>query len=179
MMSRVFLGVVAIALTGQVARSQGLTSVVDAKLMLETDAVHAGSTVKAAAEAHIASGFHINDHHPSLDYLIPTELKILPTKQVEIEKIDYPKGKPSKFAFAEQPLSVYQGTLLIPLTLKVSGGIQPGNYELKGKLAYQACNDHACLPPTSVPVSLNVKVVAPGAPVKRTNESFFSKLHFN
>jgi hypothetical protein len=43
-----------------------------------------------------------------------------------------------------------------------------GNYEVKGQLAYQACNDHACLPPASVPLLFSFKVVRRGAPVRRS-----------
>src|SRR5262245_15342766 len=99
---------------------QGSSQVVQARMLLATDRVHAGSNVKAAVEAQVAMGFHINDHHPTLDYLIPTEVKFEPTKQVTVEKIIYPRGQPKKFAFADQPLSVYEGSLLLGVLLKIA-----------------------------------------------------------
>ena len=158
------------------ALGQNNPPVVDAHALLSTDAAHPGSTVKAAVEAHIASGYHINDHHPSLDYLIPTELKLEPTKQVEIEKVVYPKGEAKKFAFADAPLSVYEGALVVGAKLKVAPTVPPGSYALKGKLTYQACNDHACLPPASVPVTLALKVVDRSVPLKRVNADVFGKI---
>ena len=148
-------------------------------MMLATDAAHPGSTVEAAVEAQIASGYHINDHHPSLDYLIPTELQLEPSKQVSVEKVVYPKGEPQKFAFADRPLSVYEGSLVVRARLKLATGLAPGTYTLKGKLAYQACNDHACLPPASAPLTLTLKVVDRGVPLKRVNADVFRKISFN
>jgi hypothetical protein len=153
--------------------AQAGAPVVDARMVLATDAVHPGSAAKAAVVAQIAPGYHINDHKPSLDYLIPTELKLEPGKQVEVTKIDYPKGELLKLAFSDTPLSVYQGKIAVVATLKVAPATAPGSYSVKGKFAYQACNDHACLPPTSVPVMLSVKVVGRDVPVKRVNADVF------
>lgn len=153
--------------------------IVTAKAMSSTEGAHPGSTVKMAVEAEIATGYHINDHHPSLDYLIPTELKLDPGKGISVEKLVYPKGEPVKLAFSDQPLSVYQGTLVIGAMLRLAPGLPPGAYSLKGKLDYQACNDHACLPPASIPVVVTVKVVDKGVPVKRVNADVFSHIQFN
>jgi DsbC/DsbD-like thiol-disulfide interchange protein len=148
--------------------------VVEARMVLATDAVHPGSPAQAAVVAQIASGYHINDHKPSLDYLIPTELKLEPDKPVEVTKIDYPKGELVKLAFSDSPLSVYQGKIVVGTTLRTAPATAPGSYTVKGKFAYQACNDHACLPPKSVPVTLSVKVVGREVPLKAVNTDVFS-----
>lgn len=147
--------------------------IVTARTVLDSDAAHPGSTVQAAVVAQIAPGYHINDHKPTLDYLIPSELKLEAVPEVAIQDVLYPHGKLVKFAFEDQSLSVYEGTLVVKVLLKVGGTTKPGDYTLKGKFAYQACNDHACLPPTSVPVEITVKVVRAGASVKRLNEDVF------
>lgn len=143
-------------------------------MVLATDAVHSGSLAKAAVVAQIPSGYHINAHKPSLDYLIPTELELEANKQVEVAKIDYPKGELVKLAFSDAPLLVYQGKIALGATLKVAPATAPGSYTLKGKFAYQACNDHACFPPASVPVALRVKVVGRDVPVKQVNADVFN-----
>ena len=152
------------------------TQVVQARALLATDGAHAGASLKAAIKAQIASGYHINDHHPTLEYLIPTEVKFNPSKQISVDRVIYPKGEPTKFAFADQPLSVYQGTLLVGVLLRVAPGVPVGNYELEGKLAYQACNETACLPPASAPLALSVKVVDRGVPSKPVNTDVFSRI---
>lgn len=149
--------------------------VVHARAVLETDGAHAGSTVHAAVVAQISSGYHINDHKPSHEYLIPTELKMETSPQVAIQNITYPPGQAIKFDFDDEKLSVFQGTLVVKADLKIARGTSPGDYTLKGKLAYQACNDRACFPPTSVPVEMQLKVVKPGAPLKHVNEDVFKR----
>jgi len=150
-------------------------SVVEAHVVLATDAAHAGSSLKAAVVAQITSGYHINDHKPTLDYLIPTELKLDSTKEIAVGNVTYPKGTLVKFGFSDTALSVYQDSLLVGATLKIAPATPPGSYVLKGSLAYQACNDHACLAPANVPLMLSVKVVAPGVAVKRVNEDVFNR----
>lgn len=153
--------------------------VVTGEMLLETDGVHAGSAVKAALVAEVAPGYHINDHVPSLDYLIPTELKLQPGGPLSLGSVIYPKGVDRKFTFLEKPISVYEGRLVVGVPVKVAANTQPGVYQLKGALDYQACNDRACLAPTSLPLILTVKVVTRNASVRRVNSDAFSGLKFN
>ncbi len=167
-----------ICVAAGVAEDQRPSAVVEARMLLATDAARVGSTTQAAVVAQIAPGYHVNDHEPTLDYLIPTELKLEPSKRVSVAKVVYPKGQLKKFAFSDIQLSVYEGTLEVGALLKIARTTQPGTYTLKGKLAYQACNDHACLPPRSVPLTLPVKVVSRGASVKRINGDVFDRINF-
>ena len=153
--------------------------VVSGHLVLDANAVHAGSTVKAAVVADVESGYHINDHVPSLDYLIPTELKLQPAAPLTIGDTKYPKGSPQKFSFLETPISVYQGKLVVGAEIKVALDAKPGTYDLKGSLDYQACNDRACLPPTSLPLTLSVKVVPRSVATRPANADVFHGLKFN
>lgn len=166
------------AAIGQPA-AQKPPQVVQARMVLGMDAVHAGTSIRTAAVARIAEGFHINAHHPSLDYLIPTELKLETSPKLSIEKLVYPEGELKTFAFSDTPLSVYQGSVVVGALVKVARATPPGEYSLKGKFSYQACNDHACLPPTSVPVVLTVKVVGKRVPLKPVNREVFEQIHFN
>jgi DsbC/DsbD-like thiol-disulfide interchange protein len=149
--------------------------VVEASAVLETNAAHPGATVHAAVVAKITPGYHINDHKPSHDYLIPTELKMEPNDHVSVQDIKYPPGTPIKFEFDDAKLSVYEGTLVVRAALKIATGTPPGDYTLKGKLAYQACNERACFPPASVPVELVFKVVRASVPLKRVHGELFKR----
>lgn len=161
------------------ARGQNAKSLLDARTALAADGASPGSTLKAAVVARVAEGFHINDHHPSLDYLIPTELKIEETKQVSVERIVYPKGNQLKFSFSDMALSVYEGEVLVGAILKIGRSARPGLYTLRGKFSYQACNDHACFPPASVPLTYTVKVVRRGVHLKRLNPDVFDRIKFD
>jgi DsbC/DsbD-like thiol-disulfide interchange protein len=167
-MKTFFFTCIFVCLAASGAWAQTPEQVVTAKVVMASPVARANSIVRAAVVADVVPGYHINDHHPSLDYLIPTEIKLGPTKQVTVQDITYPKGEPKKFAFSDAPLSVYEGTVRVDVALQVDRKTLPGNYELKGQLAYQACNDHACLPPASVPLLFSFKVVRRGAPVSRS-----------
>jgi len=165
---------------GTLAGAQAQSApVVSGHMVLDTTGAHAGSAVKAAVVAEVAAGYHINDHVPSLDYLIPTELKLEAPEPLSLGSIAYPKGTAVKFSFLDTPISVYQGKLLVGAVLKVAASARPGAYSLKGTLNYQACNDHACLPPTSLPLALTVKVVPLSEGLKRVNSDVFSAIKFN
>lgn len=162
-----------------IAAAQNRPPVVQARMVLATDAVHPGSSAKAAVVAEIAPGFHINDHQPTLDYLIPTELKLDPSPRLAVAKLVYPKGELKTFAFSDTRLSVYQGTVEVGALVKVARAAPLGSYTLKGKFHYQACNDHACLPPTSVPVELTLKVVPRDVPLKPANAELLRQIKFD
>jgi hypothetical protein len=142
--SRASLAVVAaVAFSGVLGFGQGSPKVVEAKVALATNGVHAGSTARAAVVGRVTTGFHINDHHPTLDYLIPTEVELQKSADVTLERIVYPKGRPLKFSFSDVPLSVYEGEVPIGLLFRVSKSVASRTISLSGKFSYQACNDHA------------------------------------
>ncbi len=175
-MRYVLMGALLFGALGGTAAAQNSAPVVEARVVTATDAVHPNSVARVAVIAQVASGYHINDHHPSLDYLIPTELKLEPAKQVMVKDVVYPKGELKRFAFSESPLSVYQGSVVLGVVLQIGRAVPAGGLTLKGKLSYQACNDHACLPPASVPLTINLKVVRAGVPLKHVHADVFDRI---
>jgi thioredoxin:protein disulfide reductase len=145
---------------------------------MATDAAHADSPIKLAVVAQVATGYHINAHKPSLDYLIPTEIKMDPENPFTVKSVVYPKGTLKKFPFSDAPLAVYEGNVLVGAIIQAGKPLPAGSYTVKAKFAYQACNDHACLPPASVPVSLPVKIVPQSVPVKPVESDVFRRIKF-
>ena len=96
----------------------------------------------------LASGWHVNSHKPSEEYLIATAATLDPADGVRFGEAAYPPGKMMKFAFSESPLSVYDGTfsIAVPVTWETARP-EPA---LSGSLEYQACDDTRCLAPASV-----------------------------
>lgn len=161
------------------AVSGGPPPVVEARMVLATKGVHPGSLAKVAVIAKISSGYHVNEHHPSLDYLIPSELKLDPPAGITVERAVYPPGRLEKFAFSDTSLSVYEGTVVVGALLKVAPSVRHGTLTLAGKFSYQACDDQACLPPTSVPVSVALQIVGRKVPLEPIHSEIFSKLHLD
>ncbi|HEV8118032.1 MAG TPA: cytochrome c biogenesis protein CcdA [Thermoanaerobaculia bacterium] len=121
--------------------------------LLKVDAkVEQGALV---LNATLEPGWHVNSHKPSEDYLIATTVVVDPAPGLQAGEPKYPEGSSKKFAFAEKPLSVYEGsfTVTVPLT-----SAPPG--EIAGAVEFQACSDTQCLAPASV----RFKAAASAAP---------------
>jgi len=121
-------------------------------------AVAAGETLELPLRLEIVSGFHINTHRPTFEFMIPTRLE-WSSKEFKLLKLDYPAGERRVFPFADKPLDVYQGTVSIRSRFQAPRGTPPGRVKLAGKLHYQACDDKVCYPPAAAPVEVWVEVV--------------------
>ena len=117
-----------------------------------------GSVCKAEVVVVIAKGWHINANSPTQDFLIGTSLSLDPAEGIEFSQIRYPEGKSIKLAMSETPLSVYDDTVSISITLKVVSTVPPGTISLSGKLTVQACNDRVCVAPASIPVRIPLEI---------------------
>jgi hypothetical protein len=108
----------------------------------------------------VPPGYHVNSNTPKSEFLIPTALKMeLPT-DIILGKIQYPAGEDRSFPFSpDEKLSVYSGDFAIALGVHPLKSVVPGKYVMHGVLRYQACDNAACYPPKTLPVSFEVKVV--------------------
>lgn len=111
------------------------------------DAADGAKSGTLRLDARLASGWHVNSHVPSEDYLIATAAKVDPQPYVQTGDPRYPSGKMKKFSFAEKPLSVYEDRFTIEIPVTWTGSGPPA---LTGSLDFQACNDTQCLPPASL-----------------------------
>jgi hypothetical protein len=152
-------------LTATAAAQGGSKSVVGVDAAGPSGPVAAGSSFEVRVTLEVKAGYHINAQKPSEEYLIGTSLKLSPTPGVKISKVAYPSARLVKFAFSETPLAVYEGAVRIVATLRSDASLAPGPQSIAGKVTFQACNDQACLPPSTVDVTANVEI---GAPAKAT-----------
>jgi len=131
-----------------------------AKLALQAEhpAVAAGDTARISALVSIESGWHVNSHTPTFDYLIPTELELELPAGWPRANVDYPPAKKKSFAFADVPLSVYDGDVVIAAQVKVPAGTKPGAFPIRALLHYQACDHSQCLPPVTTKSQLTLTV---------------------
>ncbi len=102
----------------------------------------------------IAEGFHINAQKPTLPYLIPTLLELQDAEGYQFSA-DFPDPVEHQFQYADQPLAVYEGKVVINAKLRrlpETTGDLPDTAALV--LKYQACTDSACLQPSSIRIPL-------------------------
>jgi hypothetical protein len=115
--------------------------------------VTARRTSEVDLHFRIADGLHINSHNPSDKTLIPTRLAVVEAPGLNVTAVDFPPGADFNPPFApKEKLSVYTGEFVLHAHLTA----QSGEHELVAGLHYQACDQNACLPPHTIPVSVTV-----------------------
>lgn len=157
------------------AQPTGSTGKLATEVRLSQNVVPAGDSVAAAVVMNIDEGWHVNAHQPTLDYLIGTELTIDEQAGFRVSGIQYPESEEFSFAFAGEPLDVYQGGAPIFFTLATAPALAPGSYTLTGSLRVQACDDKSCLAPSTLDISIPVEVVAAKTAFKTINQGLFTE----
>lgn len=137
---------------------------VEARALVQVTAmpvtVPAGGTATTAVTLVVSPGWHINANPPSLDYMIPTVVKLRAENGIRAGAPAYPRPKEQKLSFEETPLRVFDGEAVVRLPVVVAAGTAPGAVTAQGTVQFQACNDEVCLAPASVPFEVMVTVVA-------------------
>lgn len=111
----------------------------------------------------VKPGLHINSNKPSAPELIPTVLHFSLPGDVVIGRVVYPPGQITSFPFdPTQKLSVYSGDVAIKARVVAPGSAATGTYTIHANLRYQACDNNACYPPKTLPVTFNVSVGSSG-----------------
>lgn len=125
----------------------------------------------------VPPGYHINSNTPKSEFLIPTTLKMEVPTDIVLGKIGYPAGEDASFPFSpDEKLSVYTGDFTVSVGVHPLHAVMPGKYLLHGTLRYQACDNAACYPPKTLPVSFEIKVVKE-PPEHRANPAQSPHIH--
>jgi DsbC/DsbD-like thiol-disulfide interchange protein len=115
--------------------------------------VPAGKATTVTLHFRIAPGLHINSHTPSEEELIPTTLSIPEDSGVRLEGAVYPPGTEFTLPLAPQTkLSVYSGEFTIQARIVATAG----DHLVESRLRYQACDNHACMPPKAMTAAFDV-----------------------
>lgn len=150
-------------------------SKVSVQSRLSSDPVPAGSALKIALLLTIEEGWHINSNIPTHDYLIGTSVELLPKEGVILTDLSYPHGEDVKFAFSDEALNVYEGTVPIFLTVRISGQLPEGQDTLTARVRVQACDDQVCLAPSTINVAIPLPVAGSGTQAVSANDELFSQ----
>lgn len=160
----------------QVGFGGGNKDLVKIEVHKSFDNVHRDSEFKFAVKADIEETWHINSHQPNEDFLIATKVELAGDVGFQLADIKYPEAKDLEFGFSDNPVSVYEGGIIIGGIVKVAAGMELGEYNLPVKLTYQACNDATCLPPKSVEKELLITIVDNDTPINEINADVFSQI---
>ncbi len=112
------------------------------------------ASTPASIELVISPGFHINANPATFPYLIATEVQPTKAEGVTVgDNLNYPAPKMEKFAFADQPLAVYEGSVTIPIPLTAAADAK-GQRTVPFKIRVQACDNEKCYPPATIDTAL-------------------------
>ena len=138
--------------------AQRITSEGVVKAAAQRVEMSAGGSAEAIVRLTIRSGYHVNANPPTFPYLKATALEISPSDGVSVAFLTYPNGLNKKFAFAEQPLAVYEGDTDLKATLKADKAAKKGERSIPARLRIQACDDQVCYPPGTLELAIPVNL---------------------
>jgi len=118
----------------------------------------AGGNIDANVLLSISSGFHVNANPATFSYLIATEVTPGKVEGITVGPPSYPASEKKKFQFAELPLAVYEGEVLIKLPLSAEKNAATGPRSLPIAVRVQACDDEKCFPPAWLNAMIAVDV---------------------
>ena len=95
----------------------------------------------------IDKDWHINSRYPKDKDLVASSVLIAQhaTQQWKIVKAEYPSGEEVQLKFNDSPLSLYQNSVTIKVTIEGKNSAEIKNIPLE--IHYQSCSDSICLAP--------------------------------
>jgi hypothetical protein len=117
-----------------------------------------GESGYAVVRLQIQNGYHINANPASFPYLIATELQLPPASGITVSFVIYPEPLTKTFAFADQPLKVYEGDTAVKAMVRATPAAAAGQHNLSAKLRVQACDDQVCYVPGTIDLTVPVTV---------------------
>jgi len=144
------------------------------KIFTNRDSYSTKDTIKLGIKVKIKEKYHINSFKPTDESFIKTELV---SKSVDFKTLGtfFPNHKMYKFAFSDTEIPVYEGEIVIGLTLLAKESVKDGELVIPVEMVYQACDAAACYPPKTLKSDIKVNISKTGA---ETNKDVFSKIDF-
>lgn len=170
------IAVLAILIFGAAPLAQANSSeVLQASLLPSADAFAQGGAYPLAIRLTVKPGMHINANQPGDPDIIPTKIQLTASGGLSLGPVSYPPAKKIKLGFAEKPLAVFDGAVLVRTALQVAKDADLGDHQVTAKISFQGCDDNMCFMPESQEVVLKVKVVPAGQKVLLLNRDVFAR----
>lgn len=148
---------------------------VTAHIALASDELFGGQETTLVVDVDIAPGWHVYGAQVPPPYT-PLAVELDNRDRLLVaQSFSAPEAKLIRFAALGETLPVHEGRLRITGRIRLRWSpppslfrgvedavrrraIEPGPYELRGTLRFQACDDSTCLPPHAVPFALPITV---------------------
>ncbi len=117
----------------------------------------AGEINNIVLEINIEKGYHIQANPVNEEFLIPTSVKIISSKNVIVGNPVYPAGKTLTLRGTEENLVVYDGKINIIIPVQITQPVQKDFDLIEGEFEYQACDSVKCFMPRTITFAIPVK----------------------
>ena len=123
-----FLVLTAISFVNTSAQFDQNKEVVKIKLESSQKKAARNSLLKVALKVSIEKGWHINSNKPHEDFLISTKV-VSTDKRFPLANVEYPNAQDITLGFSDQPVSVFEGDIVINLLINIEKELSPGSYK--------------------------------------------------
>ncbi|MFV1988174.1 MAG: thioredoxin family protein [Gemmatimonadota bacterium] len=144
----------------------------DVEVFVDRTSYEPGTVARIAVKLTIEEGWHTNSNIPTYDNLIATRAVFdAPRGWAPPGEPAYPAGEMKTFSFADTPISVYGGEVIMVRDVAIPAEIAAGTYPIRVTVTYQACDDKMCLAPVTIEQTLGLIVGVAG---ELANEDVFA-----
>jgi len=143
------------------------------KVVSSVDKLKEEKSSRIAIELELREPWHVNSNEPEEDFLIPTEIEFEKNEYITFGRILYPKPVRKTFAFTDNPIPVYEGTVYVFTTITLLPEVADSTIRIAGTLTYQACNNESCLAPAELKFSEQLAIAKKNETVKEINQGIF------
>lgn len=155
------------------AENAGKHPLLAAKGYLAADGLVAGRANPVAVVLDVKEEWHINANPPRPKQMKATELTGKFTAESALKGVVYPKGHDFVLEGFDEPLSVYEGQVVLIGTIDVPASAAGKEESVTLSIRYQACNNETCQRPTTLEIAGKVKVLPAGSQPKFINRRLF------
>jgi thiol:disulfide interchange protein DsbD len=162
-----------IAIGTAIAQPTASAPKITVESLLSLDKLSPGARFQVGVVVELTEPWHVNANPASAPEFIPTVLTFEPSDAATIDNVTYPKGTSTTVTWADQPVALYTGRIVIIADGRVRDNAPLGPLRMTGSLRYQACDDSVCLAPKNVPIALQSEIVPAGQVPQRLHPEIF------
>lgn len=122
------------------------------------ESILAGKQATVEVAFQIEEGFHIQADKVNNSNLIPVTVNFVPVDGIAMGQPEFPPHNVFWLEGANEPFWVFDNALTVAIPVSIEKNKPAGNYLLKGKLLYQACDSKKCYFPEEYGFEVALKV---------------------
>jgi len=125
--------------------------------------VEPGETLQLALVLDIKEGMHLYGPNPGIDFLVPSQVQVLPNGEFTVGKIKTPEPGKKLDPILKQVLETYESRIWYFVPVTFNNDAAEGETTLTVQVKTQACDQDRCLSPRTDEIEMTIKV-AVGSP---------------